>query len=333
MSEQHKYDQLPEFLVNTLNNQASEEDRYLLNAWLETAAANREFYEDLQKIWNYSAEAVLADKIDVDQEWQKFRDKLGKSGTGRTVRIHTRRTWLAVAASLALLIATGLAFYLPDFGIASRSYSSQTAVLDLQLEDGTEVSLNKGTELTVSRSFGKRSRKVKLDGEAFFRVSSGPDKNFEIQVNHSLVVVHGTSFNVRAFREEPSIQVMVTEGIVGFKKRQGSESEHFLHKGQKLTYRKEEKELHTSAKYDPNELAWQTGLLSFENNDLGYVVSLLSDYYGIPVKLANEDIAKCTISTNFRNENLETVLKVISSTLNLKVNREGEAYVLSGPGC
>lgn len=333
MNAQQKYSQLPEFLVNTLNNQASDEDSRQFKAWLKSDEANREFYAQLQKLWTYSAEAVLADRIDVEKEWQKFRGKLTSGTRTKTVSIRSGRTWLAVAASLALLIATGLALYLPDFGIGSRHYSSQTALLDLQLEDGTAVTLNKGTELTVSRRFGEQSRKVRLDGEAFFRVTPDPDHHFKIRVNHSLVVVHGTRFNVRAFRNEPSIEVMVTEGVVGFVADPRKEKEHFLHSGQKLTFSKKDQILNTSAHYDPNELAWQTGTLIFENKDLGYVVRLLSDHYGVPVKLGHENIANCAITANFRDENLETVLQVIASTLNLEVNREEEAYVLSGPGC
>ena len=53
-----------------------------------------------------------------------------------------------------------------------------------------------------------------LTGEAFFAVSKDESRPFIISTDQLTTVVHGTSFNVKAFPHESEIRVAVTEGLV-----------------------------------------------------------------------------------------------------------------------
>ncbi|MBC8152256.1 MAG: DUF4974 domain-containing protein, partial [Bacteroidetes bacterium] len=83
----------------------------------------------------------------------------------------------------------------------------------------------------------------------------------------------------------------------------------------------------------PNQLAYQTGRLSFTNASLTDVVQTLREVYAVDVHLSNPALAHCRLTADFGSEPIDAVLAVVAETLSLTVRRDGAVRVLTGAGC
>jgi ferric-dicitrate binding protein FerR (iron transport regulator) len=87
-------------------------------------------------------------------------------------------------------------------------------------------------------------------------------------------------------------------------------------------------------KADTNVLAYKTRVFSFHATDLRSVVEQINEVYDSKIKLANEDIARCRLTVTFRNDELDTMIEIITETLGLTAERtDKKEIILNGPGC
>ena len=80
------------------------------------------------------------------------------------------------------------------------------------LSDGSHVYLDNQSLLNIDKHFNRSSRKVRLNGKAFFVVKPDKDRVFEVVTNHLTATVKGTTFLVRT--DDHSSSVGVNTGIV-----------------------------------------------------------------------------------------------------------------------
>jgi ferric-dicitrate binding protein FerR (iron transport regulator) len=129
-----------------------------------------------------------------EEVWKDLEDRLIKEDQDpvRVRSLHPNRHWLALAASLVLLLAvtTFIRFY------TVKTYCPAGVHTSVKLPDGSNVKLNAATQLSYHPYWWFMSRKVKLEGEAFFRVEKG--KRFRVVSSTAITEVLGTSFNVYA---------------------------------------------------------------------------------------------------------------------------------------
>jgi len=106
--------------------------------------------------------------------------------------LHPNRQWLALAASLVLLLSVSsfMRFY------TVKTFCPEGVHTSLQLPDGSDVELNASTHLSYHPYWWFISREVKLEGEAFFHVEKG--KKFKVHSSLATTEVLGTTFNVFA---------------------------------------------------------------------------------------------------------------------------------------
>jgi ferric-dicitrate binding protein FerR (iron transport regulator) len=85
----------------------------------------------------------------------------------------------------------------------------------LTLPDQSKVWLNAASSLTYSASLNENGiRKVKLTGEAFFKVAKDKLHPFVVQTAHQEVEVLGTEFNINSYPDESAIATTLVEGSV-----------------------------------------------------------------------------------------------------------------------
>lgn len=70
---------------------------------------------------------------------------------------------------------------------------------DLTLSDGTVVCLNTDSRLVYPSHFSGKERRVRLEGEAYFKVAKDAEHPFIVETQHIETRVLGTQFNVRAY--------------------------------------------------------------------------------------------------------------------------------------
>ncbi|RQO68420.1 hypothetical protein DBR40_19435 [Pedobacter sp. KBW01] len=187
------------------------------------------------------------------------------------------------------------------------------------LSDGTQVVLNSGSSLTFPVGFNQAERRVSLSGEAYFEVSKDAEHPFIVSSGRERITVLGTKFNLSAYPDDDFISTALLEGKVNCLDVTTNAS-LTLHPGEAALI--QNNQLSKSAVDVSNMAAWQQGFFAFENEELAVIMKRLSrwyqldvDYTSIPEKRIYARIAM--------QENLATVLDMLSTTSGLKFKVEG----------
>src|SRR5690606_33507055 len=84
----------------------------------------------------------------------------------------------------------------------------------ITLPDGTSVSLNAASSLHYPTAFTENERRVVLTGEGYFEVTENKKQPFRVESNGQLLEVLGTTFNVNAYSNEPTVTTTLISGRV-----------------------------------------------------------------------------------------------------------------------
>lgn len=147
------------------------------------------------------------EKKELEDVWT---DTLLKINARRT----KRRMFAFAGASVACVaIALAAGFVLSHGHRDVPAAETLVAEADIVLEDGTKVKLTDGSRLFYPNRFGEGERTVRLDGEAYFEVSSSVEHPFVVQFDGGSVRVTGTKFLAEAYPGE-NVRVILDEGRV-----------------------------------------------------------------------------------------------------------------------
>jgi len=328
------HDSIQSLITKHLAGEASADEQKELSLWMAESPENRRHYDDLKKAFEltekhfaFSASEDL--NIDIENEWDHFTETIGSGKATR--RLSPARVWLKIAATVLLIMATGGVLY---YYSSPKTIIYQTAgnTETVTLPDGSSVSLNRHTSLSFNPGFGEENRTVNLDGEAFFEVEPDANKPFIILTREARVQVLGTSFTVHAYDSLPSVEVIVQTGLVSFQEKTGKQSVK-LPAGQKGIYSKTKERIASATNNDVNFLSWNTQRIVFVENDLRSVVETLKKTYHADIRISTNIPASCTVTVTFDHQTLESVLKVLESTLNLKYTINGNKVEIIEAGC
>jgi len=77
----------------------------------------------------------------------------------------------------------------------------------------------------------------------------------------------------------------------------------------------------------------ETKILRFRQTELKVVAEILSQTYGVEVRIDDQEVSHCKLTATFANESLETVLMIIQETFNFELQIEGKIQILKGGSC
>lgn len=257
-------------------------------------------------------------------------------------RTSFRVYWKAAAVAL-LVVSAGILMYVKRDYFAKEEiaytehYVPKGKLLQLTLSDGSQVWLNSDTKFRYPEKFGSGVREVFLEGEAFFDVSKDPSRPFRILSGGKLTTtVLGTSFNVKAYGNDDVNEVAVITGKVSVvhTTSDNRSSEVLLQPGQKAVLIKAQDLLSREEFSDKDHYtSWREGKLIFEDAPVDQVISSLSRYYNIDIKLSSESLETCRVTATFDPMPLEKVMYLLCFTLNAEYTHTGKKYVITGAGC
>jgi transmembrane sensor len=315
-----------------LNGKASPAEMAKLEQWLAKSTQNEAAYQEQKRIWQLTSPSE-AEEVDTDAAWLKVKSQLTQKPETKVIPMYSK-VW-RVAASVILLIGMMwlMRYYLfPNYGMeVIESGDSPIAVV---LPDKSQVWLNKGSKLLYDKEFDDQERIVQLEGEAFFQVHRDTSRPFIILSNRAKTQVLGTSFNLRAYPNEPLIELAVATGKVSFRDKDNKTEEVILTPGFAATLNTKHQAITRTTFTEENAWAWKTGKLHFQNEGLANVLTALERYYDVKLELHNSSVGNCQFTGTFQHTALEEVLQVLEATLQLKyTQQEKQHYTLSGQGC
>lgn len=288
--------------------------------------------------------ARLSQQIDLHFKLKKYPASSALQQVKYKIRKQSNKTaskstgWKAIkiAAAIVLAVIIGATAYFTTRNQLVNPSSAAVAVDDLglsqiELSDGSMVTLNKNSKIHYPDQFGSDVREVSIEGEAFFEVIPNPSKPFIIHAGEATIKVLGTSFSVHAYPENDKVEVIVESGKVQFSKlltNQKTIHEVILDPGEKGTYINASKELTKCINNNPNFLSWKTRRLIFRETSLKEVVEQLNNTYNVRIEIADPDLHNLLLNAHFERESLDFILTVIATTHGLKVDQKDENYLL-----
>ena len=255
--------------------------------------------------------------LDPDRAWLRFAEAQGISSLKR-VWMRSAYVW-TVAASIALLVSL-IGFYQwqqkqPDW-VTFTAEAQQ--VKRLTLPDQTEISLAGGSRLTYdARHYGQEMRLVRLEGKAFFEVWYDEARPFRVETAESRVTVLGTRFQVVAGKEQTTVDVV--SGKVGFALLEKTDSVA-LTAGLQAYHTSGDPRIKVTEQPNPNELAWLTHRLRFEETPLPQVVADLEQAYQTTLSYSGD--ADKRLTATLEELTLEEALQVVNETLDVRITQD-----------
>jgi|WetSurSiteA1Bulk_404760.scaffolds.fasta_scaffold00919_4 transmembrane sensor len=326
-------------LAKSLAGETDEKENQAIHKWLDLSPENRALYMDIKSDWKMMDK--MKTQFNVDNAWNKLQSRIiahdeAEITTDYPVRkIQPFRYFLTpvrIAASVMLIALLGVSVIF--FAERMQKVDVTTAVNErgkkVLLPDGSAVYLNGNSSIQYAKHFTKRSREVKLAGEAFFEVTPDKSRPFMIQADNACIKVVGTSFNVDATGIDNQVEVYVSTGIVELSDADNANNKVLLQPGNIGMLRRN---IVTSRKaFNENSIAWKTGDVDFSGLMLSEAIGLLNEIYNVTITCREKDIDTIVIDEgkHFHNESLDDILNVICRQNSLKVEKSDNMIYLSG---
>ncbi|MFB6319313.1 FecR family protein [Saccharicrinis sp. FJH54] len=326
MIESKHIDEIDRLIVRYKNNDASKDEQLALLNWIKESGSNRKYYQETVALCDRLNNAHV--NFDSEKAYENFLKETAVAGN-----IFKLTPFLRIAASVLIVLSIGLtALFLSTRSVNQVVVATNVEILDQDLPDKTEVTLNKESELTYPSRFTEEKRKVKLNGQAFFNVHHNEKHPFVVKAGPVEVEVLGTSFDVH---NDTLLQVTTVTVETGKVKVSYPDNNFiaYLEPGDQCSVNWGNKSTRESKVNDANYKAWLTKVLVFESSPLSKVIKDLNQVYDKKIVIADQNLRNCMLTTKIDNTPQKEVLTMLEKSLNVEVIDNGEMYIIIGDGC
>lgn len=189
----------------------------------------------------------------------------------------------------------------------------------IELEDGTIVWLNSQTQLIYPEQFTGKERRVKVEGEALFKVAKDEKHPFFVETAGQEVRVFGTEFNVRNYPEDLEVQTTLVEGRISLNRIKNPDNCLILAPGHQVRFDKATEEAQIFSTATDIITSWRSGMFVFENQSLAQIMCDLSRWYDFEYEFEEERLANTLFMGSMsRYDSFDKVLSVIEKSGGLK---------------
>jgi ferric-dicitrate binding protein FerR (iron transport regulator) len=293
-----------------LSGNANEDSIRELQSWIAESEGHQQYFFEMSATYH---------RTKPESEWQQaFREF--KAETEQKKKTSYR--WYAVAAAAAVLI--GIVFLFTR-NTESVIASTQEKQVQLTLQEGSIATVAANSELRYRRDEKNDKHCYYLNGATSFDIRS--DQQVLVFTDQLKIEDIGTEFYVQNYASDSLIIVDVKSGIV--KVTDKRDSLLVLEAGERIFYNKK------SGIFQDEILPQNKGrdnIFDYQNVPLEIIVQDLNRAYGEEIKVSDE-IKGCRMTVRFENEKLETILLILSETLQAKVIKRNNGFYIEGNGC
>jgi ferric-dicitrate binding protein FerR (iron transport regulator) len=331
-------------IIRFLMNEASESDVQLLHTWIEHDADFKNHFEQIQDTWNRIELEKDLDDVKIQRDLQKVLGKI-EGGDGKKFKnLYSINHWLFKAAAV-FLIGFGLSWLLfnsqPTTAEQAGTYNSietpKGSNTIINLPDGSKITLNAESKLRYPQKFSGRKRQVYLEGEAYFEIAKDKKRQFIVMTPEIAVKVYGTSFNVKSYPDDNTVETTLVEGAISlYKTNEAGEligkeikmlpkQQLVLYKAARLEAPAENEKvvkenlpnvmkprLMLSTRIDTDRFtSWKDGALIIKSEPLEKLAITLERRYNVVIHFEEEKIKQFRFTGTIENETIEQVLAAI----------------------
>lgn len=194
-----------------------------------------------------------------------------------------------------------------------------------RMEDGTTISLNSDSRITLQPQKNSRERRVSLEGEAYFEVAKNATRPFYVTLGGMQVHVTGTVFNVNA-RRGNTVAVTLVEGSVQMERPDGTLLAT-LRPGEQFNGSAGGGQSDIARADTDAALAWHRGEFVFKDTRLDDIARQLSLWYDIDITVPAALAGHRYSGELNRRGSLEPLLKVLRLTGEMEFIDRGGGHV------
>ena len=331
-----KKDSHIELLDRFFRGLTSPEEDVQLKSWIKQPDFQQKFSAYYQQCWALAPDTM--DKAVQNEMFTELLSQIDASSTTETKVLKTRNRFLRqigrYAAVACIILAVGSGAYYA--GVKRPADDANTEVTmsvsngqkaDIILADGTKVYINSDSRIVYDNTYNKKTRMVSLEGEAYFEVAKDKEKPFIVKANGINVQALGTSFNIRAHKDDKSVAVILISGKV---KVDDGRHEAYMKPNERLVCNLtngqfEKSELHPNA----SNLLWRSNELALYGESFEEICTMLTRMYNCKFIFKNEKAKQYTYHGIIKNGSLNNVLEYISQAggINYKIESDNTIII------
>ncbi|MBQ7570749.1 MAG: FecR domain-containing protein [Bacteroidaceae bacterium] len=195
----------------------------------------------------------------------------------------------------------------------------------ITLEDGTEVWLNAQSRLVYPETFSGPVRRVRVEGEAYFKVARDEQHPFQVEADGLLVSVLGTEFNLRNYAEDTTVQTTLVSGSIAMQPVGAGNAQLQLTPGHQAIFDKAEHNINVQNIDTEVVTGWKDGKFVFENQTLRQIMLTLSRWYDFDYEFLDEAAADTEFMGRIpRYGDFADVIAILKGSGGLKVSVKGK---------
>ena len=306
-------------LQKYLRNETSEEELVEVLDWLDASTENQRYLDRLDYISNLN---ILAGEA---------QPRIRR----RTVSLWKRAAQWSAAAAAVLLACAGLGHYMADRILERRTRDMMAITapngqsMSVTLSDGTTVWLNSGAKLEYPSIFSRKTRRVKISGEAMFEVEHDASRPFIVETFACDAEVLGTKFNILADARTADFSAALLEGRLKISNRLVGGESFILSPNDQIDL--VDGHLKLNRITDPDDFRWVDGLMNLNTLSFGEVIRKFENYYGVRITIDNpEDMPELKYHGKIRvSDGVDHALKLLQITNNYVLIRHDDKLSFS----
>ena len=215
----------------------------------------------------------------------------------------------------------------------------------ITLSDGSSVLLQPNSKLSYPKIFTGNERKVYLSGEGFFEISKNPKKPFFVYANEIVTKVVGTSFRVKAYSDQPDVEVLVRTGKVRVKSNdlvaKSDQEEVILLPNQALRFLRSDLSFNKITNITQDIVLTRSigniEQLSFEFTDIpvSQIFQTIEQAYLVDIDYPKNKLKDCHLTTSLSDQPLTEKLKIVCNSIgnNTSFEMNGNQIIITSEGC
>jgi ferric-dicitrate binding protein FerR (iron transport regulator) len=341
-----------------LSDDLSTTEREAYDSWV-AIPGNNKVVEDLSRIWDLSADyQPTSFQPNAALAFNKFKQEISNSTVDNAIPVIADRPtssipviadrpmssdssakiikmnpmkWVGRIAASMVFIAASF-FLLKDIGTNNVDYNQQFAATSIEktsLEDGSIITMDAGSLVSLASDYGQSDRKVKLEGKAFFDVERMEDKPFIVDMGGSILEVLGTSFNIDNTSE--NVVVEVKTGLVKVSTETQSAT---LKAGQSAVINYNEDNI-TVGENAQESFDWYAKQLAIKNMPIEEAFAKIANYYDVEIDLAANVDKTCPLTSPLAaSSSIDDLMEVLSVAYSMQYQKiNNQKYLIKLLDC
>ena len=310
-----------------LRGEATKSERELMQLWLASDTTFADWLSEQIDSQQSEMDAEVRDRI-----YRRITSR-DMTDNGATPAIKVRRfnpqSIMGYVAAILLAISVGLSVhFLEPRNNDMVSFAISTGIGEhpsVTLPDGTNVNVSPMSHLTYTFDQAKHTRRVILEGQAYFDVAHDVDNPFDVVTEALDIECLGTAFSVKAYAGDETESVVLHNGRV---RVTADDKQEVMSPGTRLIY---DRLTDQFAKHPVDIKNYPTSgreHMFYDNETLAEIARTFYRDLGVRITIEGADLATQRFYGSIVANDVHTALGVLASATGTHMQFRGDSIVV-----